>query len=206
VQKVQLYLFTLLGFIFLLSTRARCPRRFHLLPKVPDFFRTLGFWFSCSACASGRATATRFLPRRFSSGFGFLSSVVLCFTVKPSCQVRPSPGQRLAVIFLVVLCQSSLVLVFPVGFCSARFHFAGLRWLFSRRVVSSFSARIFHQFGFQFLLEEPLFFYFDSGVLGKALFRWITGHVLQPPEHRARFPSLNCTHTTSSNFRTPSVG
>jgi hypothetical protein len=39
--------------------------------------------------------------------------------------------------------------------------------------------------GFQFLLEEPLFFYFDSRVLGKALCRWITGHVLEPPEQRA---------------------
>jgi hypothetical protein len=105
----------------------------------------------------------------------------------PVAQVRPSPGQRLVAIFLVVLCQSSLVVVFPVGF-----HSAGLRWLFSRRTVSSFSGRSFHQFGFQFLLEEPLFFYFDSRGLGKALCRWITGHVLEPPEQRAqRFSSLN---------------
>jgi hypothetical protein len=114
------------------------------------------------------------------------SLAVLASRSSPVAQVSPPPGQRLAAIFLVILCQSSLVFVFPVGFCSVRFHFASLRWLFSRRVVSNFSARSFHQLSFQFLLEEPLLFYFDSCVLGKALCRWITDLILELPDQKAR--------------------
>jgi hypothetical protein len=114
------------------------------------------------------------------------SLAVLASLSSPVAQVSSLPGQHLAAIFLIVLCQSSLVLVFPIGFCSARFHFASLRWLFSRRVVSSFSARSFHQLNFQFLLEEPLLFYLDSRVLGKTLSRWIIDLILELPNQKAR--------------------
>jgi hypothetical protein len=63
------------------------------------------------------------------------------------------------------------------GYClSRRIMLCSIPFCWSAMAVLSqgglqFQRRSFHQFGFQFLLEEPPFFYFDSLVLCKALCR-----------------------------------